>query len=78
MQRAIKLAAAQANISKAVTTHSLRHSYATHLLEAGVDIRTIQQFLGHKSVDTTMIYTHVTEQSQIDARGVLDMLMADL
>ena len=78
VQRAIKLAAAQANISKAVTTHSLRHSYATHLLEAGVDIRTIQQFLGHKSVDTTMIYTHVTEQSQIDARGVLDILMADL
>lgn len=59
LQAAVKKAAAEAGIAKRVTPHTLRHCYATHLLQAGADIRTVQQLLGHASVETTMIYTHV-------------------
>jgi integron integrase len=71
VQRALKRAVARAGIAKPVGAHTLRHSFATHLLERGQDIRTIQELLGHSHVDTTMIYTHVLNRA---ARGVLSPL----
>jgi integron integrase len=71
LSRAIGLAARQAAIPKAVTSHTLRHSFATHLMQQGYDIRTIQELLGHKDVNTTMIYTHVLNRG---GRGVVSPL----
>jgi integron integrase len=77
LQRHLKSAALSAGIPKRVSVHILRHSFASHLLENGYDIRTIQDLLGHASLKTTMIYTHVTTKNKIGVNSPFDQLDCD-
>ena len=74
LQKAMKEAVRRAGISKPASVHSLRHAYATHLLLQGVDIRRVQELMGHRSVETTMVYTHVVKSMAPEARSPLDEL----
>ena len=72
LQKAFKVAVGKAGITKQASVHTLRHSFATHLLENGYDIRTIQELLGHRNLQTTMIYTHVASKNILGVRSPLD------
>ncbi|MEM8501490.1 MAG: site-specific integrase [Pseudomonadota bacterium] len=78
MQTALKKAVAEQGIQKAVSVHTLRHSYATHLLEEGVNLRQIQTYLGHNSLQTTTIYTHLTRNGEARAATTINRLMDGL
>ena len=75
VQGAMRRVVLQLGFRKSIHVHTLRHSYATHLLEAGVNLRLIQQYLGHSSLQTTMVYLHLTSQGQEQARAAIDRLM---
>lgn len=74
VQKAVAQAARAAGLTKRVGPHTLRHCFATHLLEAGYDIRTVQELLGHRDVRTTMTYLHVMQRGALGVRSPLDQL----
>lgn len=76
VQSAFKKITRQLNFGKKVSCHTLRHSYATHLLEAGVGLKAIQKYMGHSSLQTTMVYLHLTETAEVDARQAINRLFA--
>jgi integrase/recombinase XerD len=76
VQSALKRITRQLNFGKAVSCHTLRHSYATHLLEAGVSLKAIQKYMGHSSLQTTMVYLHLTGIAEADSRRVINRLFA--
>jgi integrase/recombinase XerD len=78
VQGALRRTLAQLNLKKRISVHTLRHSYATHLLEAGVNIRRIQQYLGHHSLNSTMVYLHLTTQGHERAYGIINDLMMEV
>ena len=78
VQRAFKTALIESGVKKKASVHTLRHSYATHLLERGINLRHIQEYLGHKTLRTTSIYTHLTNKSKQMAYQEIDNLMNDL
>ena len=74
LSQKLKVAARQADLTKRVTCHTLRHSFATHLLQTNHDIRTVQELLGHEDVKTTMVYTHVLNRGGLGVKSPSDML----
>jgi len=78
VQCAFRAALQESGVQKQVTVHSLRHAYATHLLEAGVDLRLIQAYLGHSSPETTALYTHLTHKTEAMSAQVINRVMGDL
>jgi site-specific recombinase XerD len=74
VQGAIKKITKQIDFGKKVSLHTLRHSYATHLLEAGISLKAIQKYMGHSSLQTTMVYLHLTDTADIDSRQVIEQM----
>lgn len=77
LQRAVKSAVLAAGVTKQASCHTFRHSFATHLLESGYDIRTIQKLLGHRDVRTTMVYTHVLNRGPLGVKSPFDAVAID-